>query len=322
MSLKQKENPPEESSSYVFWIPDGKRSLAVGAERLDFPLPALPLPLHGKDLKEGEPTDAAIGQGVYDYLRQFPECPDNRRYAELLRDAFPHFLADLGSQIVMLEHKEVDAPYLLRKLAYLKIFALLEPENGGLQQQLGMSCYELGMTYAEFRDSRRHLLAALGYLQRSLEQLPGNLTSLNLMGQIDFLIGDYPSAARRWGAVVASLEEGAARQALNARIARIDAREVPEHPLVDDLEEVGAAMELYGSGDLQGALATLEHLEEEGTLPREMPSAEFFYLLGVCRAKTGDAGGAFEALEKALELDPEHPPSLATKDDLLEGRIS
>lgn len=320
MSLKEKDKTLPESQSYILWTPGDGRSVAVGADRQPLPLTRVPLPVHREELAAGEPSDDAIGQGVYDYLRQFPDCPHNLCYAELLRDAFPHYLADLGAQIVMLEHKEVDAPYLRRKITYMKILGLLDPDNGGLLQQLGLAFYELGLMFSELRDCRRHLLAALGCLQRSLKRLPDNLASLNHMGQIDFLIGDYPSAARRWNAVAEALEDGPSRQALSDKIAHIDAQKVPDHPLVDDLEAIGAAMEQYANGDIRGALQALERLEEEGTVPTEFPSPEFYYLLGMCRFKEGDAAGAFEAFDKALAIDPEYAPALEGKECIQEGR--
>lgn len=308
-----------ESHGFLFWTPEEGRTVTVGAERQAFLLPRTPLPVHREDIIDEKPSADAIGRGAYDYLRQFPDCPNNVVYAELLRDAFPHYLADLGAQIVMLENKEVDAPYVRRKMAYLKILLLLEPDNGGLLQRLGMVCYELGLMFNELRHCRGHLLAAMGYLQRSLRRLPGNLTSLNYLGQIDYLLGDYPAAVRGWRAVVAQLEDGSAREALAARIARTEKQGFPDHPPIDDLEAIGEAMERYGNGDFHGAGMILAKLEEEGTVPAEFPSPEFYYLLGMCRDKEGDAAGAFEAFDKALELAPDYAPALEGKNRILDG---
>jgi len=309
-----------ESNVFVFWTPEEGRSVPVGAERQAFLLPRKPLPVHREDVGDAGPSADAIGRGAYDYLRQFPDCPDNVVYAELLRDAFPHYLADMGAQIVMLENKEVDAPYVRRKLAYLKILLLLEPDSGSLLQRLGMVCYELGLMFVELGHCRSHLLAAMGYLQRSLKLLPGNLTSLNYLGQIDYLLGDYPAAMRSWRAVVDGLDDGSARQALTDRIDRLERQGMPDHPLIDDLEAIGEAMERYGQGNIHEAGMILEKLEEEGTVPAEFPSPEFYYLLGMCRKKGGDAAGAFEAFDKALEQDPDYAPALAGKNRILEGR--
>lgn len=309
-----------ESHGFTFWKPKAESAVTVGAERQSFPLPRTTLPIHREDLTTGQPSTDAIGRGLYDYLRQFPDCQDNVVYAELLREAFPHYLADLGAQIVMLEHKEVDAPYVRRKIAYLKILLLLDPDNGGLLQRLGMACYDLGLMFSELPRCRRHLLASIGFLQRSLRCLPDDLTCLNYLGQIDYLLGDYPGAVRRWRVIVAELESGPTREALLDRIARLEEQGLPEHPLVDDLETIGTAMERYGNGDVHGAGIILARLEEEGRVTAELPSPEFYYLLGMCRDKEGDSAGAFESFDKALELSPDYAPALEGKNRILVGR--
>jgi tetratricopeptide (TPR) repeat protein len=304
---------------YSLWQPGAGRSVAAGADRHAVPLPEVPLPIYRKDLQEGEPGDEAIGQALYDYLRHFPNCAHNQVYAELLRDAYPHFLADLGAHILMLDNKEVDAPYVRRKLVGLKILALLDPENPGLMQQSGIACYDLGLSFSELNDCRQLLLEGMGFFQRALKRSPANPLLLNYLAQIDYLFGDYPAAARRWQEVVESLDNGPLRQELTERLQRIAKGEVPDHPLVDDLEGIGEAMVLAGGGDFHGARAILDHLEEAGVVAAEFPSAEFYYLMGLCRARTGDAAGAFAAFEEALILQPDHAGALEEKDRILEG---
>jgi hypothetical protein len=63
----------------------------------------------------------------------------------------------------------------------------------------------------------------------------------------------------------------------------------------------------------------LDRLEEQGRLPRELPSAEFYYLLGLCREKTDDQAGAFAAYAQALDLDPACAPALDGRERLLGG---
>lgn len=304
---------------FAFWTPASGAVVEIGAERKPFPLPLIPLPVARNILAEGAPSAAAIGQGLYDYLRQFPDCEHNRVYAETLRDAYPHFLADLGSQILMLENKDVDGHYVRRKLAYLKILALLEPGNVGLLQSVGITCYELAMTFSEFGQSRQYLLGALGFFQRALRLQPDSGFLANYLAQTSYLLGDFPLALELWRGVVQSLADGPARSALQQRVAAIENSQVPDHPPVDDLEQVGLALACYGNQELTAACEIMERLEEEGTILREFPSAEFFYFLAVCRSRTGDAGGAFAALEQGLTLDPEHEPSQLARDRLQDG---
>lgn len=317
MSLENQENS---GTRFRFWTPPAEQVVEAGPEQRPVPLPCVPLPILREDLQDGAPSPDAIGRGVYDYLRQFPDCRHNQVYAELLRDAYPHFLADLGAQIAMLEHKEVDPLYVRRMLTGLKILALLDGKNPGLWRQMGMAAFDLAMTFSELICCRAHLLEAMGYLRRTQQLVRGDLSSLNYLAQIDYYLGDYPSAADRWRELLSHLDDGPPRQALSAKVARLEKEEVPDHPVVDDLEAVGAAMVACGNGEYAGARQILEQLEEEGTLPAECPTPEFFYLLGVCRGKTGDPAGAFAAFEKALELAPDYSPALEGREIVLEGR--
>ncbi len=291
---------------FTFWLPPAGRSLKVGPEQNCVPLPELPLPIAREALADvPEPGADAIGEGLYAYLRRFPDCPHNAAYAGLLREAFPHYLAEIGSQIVMLDAKEVDPPYVRRKIRYLKILLLLEPENPGLLQQLGMANYQVGLMFSELERCRYDLLRAMHFLQRGLKVMPEDCATHNYLGQIDYLLGDYPGAARHWQTIVEALEHGPARTAFVGRLARIERGDVPESPLIDDLEAIGHAAMAYADGRVEEAKLLLERLEREAVLPAEMPMPEFYHFLGLCRERTGDPGGAFEAFGKALQLDPD-----------------
>lgn len=306
---------------FRFWTPSPGRVVLSGAERQPVPVPDCPLPVPSERWGgAGEPDDAALGEGLYDYLRQYPDCPHNTRYAELLQEAYPHYLADLAAQIVMIDAKAVDAPYVRRKINGLKILALLEPNNPGLWQHLGAASVDLGLMFAELPQSRRHLLAAMGFLQRSLALQAENPAALNLLAQLDYWCGDYPKALRLWQEVLALLPPGCARATLEDRVERIGRGDVPDHPLLDDLEAVGETLTLLAAGDPVAALTILERLEEEGTLLRELPMAEFYQLLGLCRERCGDAGGAFAAYEQALALDHELVPAAEGRERVLDGR--
>lgn len=309
---------PFSDRRFRFWQPSPESTVLSGAERYPVPLPDCPLPIpvqswDGSDL----PDDVAIGEGLYDYLRQYPDCEHNTRYAELLREAYPHYLADLAAQIVMIDAKTVDAPYVQRKISGLKILALLEPGNAALWQHLGSSCIELGLMFAELPNSRRHLLSAMGFLQRALELQPDNIAALNLLAQLDYWFGDYPMALRRWVRVSALIPQGCARETLTDRLGKLESGDTPDHPILDDLESVGETLTLIAAGDELSALRILERLDEDGTLLRELPMAEFYHLLGLCRERCSDLGGAFAAYEQALALDPECAPAAEGRDRIL-----
>ncbi len=321
MSLKQNEKSLD-PQNYILWSPEPGHTINIGPEQAPFVLPQIPLPIHSVSLKEGEPSADAVGQGAYDYLRQFPGCPNNTAYAELLRDAYPHFLADAGSQILMLDHKEVDSYYIRRKITLMKILALLDGNNCGLLERLGIEYYNLSQMFSEFGECRQYLVKAMAYFCRILKMKPDNLTALNYLAEIDFLFGDYPAAITRWQQVIDSLEAGPARNALMAKVETLSAEGTPEYPLIDDFELIGAAMECYGGGKIAEATTTLDIIEERGIFTAAFPCPEFYYMLGICRSKNGDQGGAFKALEKALALDPEYVLAKEAKELLLEeGKI-
>ena len=298
-----------EPRTFILWTPDEEPVVSVGPEQHPVSLPIIPYPLPCDRKSDSPPTSNEIGTGIYDYLRQFPDCPYNAQYAEILREAYPHFLADLGSQIAMLDHKEVDSPYVRRKITFLKILALLEPDNPGLLQTLGMANYDLALMFTELSQCHHHLLAAAGFFKRADTNKPGDVTNLNYLGQIDYLLGDYPSAIRIWSRMMASLKDESLKEIFAKKISKMEQEGMPEQPLFVHLEAIGAAMEAYGQGLPQDALEILEYLEEQTTIPVEFPSPQFYYLLGLSRQSTGDMGGAFVAFEKALEIDPHFHPA-------------
>jgi len=291
--------------SFTFWQPPVDRVIHVGAEQQPFPLPQIPLPINNAEM-DGEPTDNAVGEGLYDYLRQFPDCLHNTEYAELLRDGYSHFLADLAAHVVMLDKKEVDPAYVLRKLTYLKILRLLEPDNTGLLWQLSQGFYTLGMTFTELPQVRHHLLNAMRYGQDLLKNQPTDQAALNLLAEVDILFGDYPSAISKLRRLLESLDDQALAARIKARLESCIEVGFPDHPLVDDLECLGEAMQLYAAKDYRHAKHLLERLEEDDYFVGELTSADFLCLLGMCRNMTNDRAGAFDALTKALEMAPDH----------------
>ena len=251
-----------------------------------------------------------------DYLRQFPDCLHNTAYAELLRDGYSHYLADLAAHAVMLDKKDVEPAYVLRKLTYLKILRLLEPDNVGLLRQLCQGFYELAMTFTELARVRRHLLDAMRFGQALVKLDPDNAPILHLLAQVDILFGDYPAAITRLRRSLELVDEETLSAQLKARLESCLATGLPDHCLVDDLEKIADAMQLYSAGHYLLATEILERLETDEYFIAELKSVDFLCLLGMCRAKTGDKGGAFEALSNALQIDPDHELARETLDSI------
>ncbi len=290
---------------FTFWSPPEDCCVHVGPEQLEVFLPQVPLPIKLNNSSE-TPSDHVIGEGVYDYLRRFPDCQHNILYARLLRDGYSHFLADLAAHVVMLDAKDVEPAYVLRKLTYLKILRLLEPENAGLLWQLFQGYHGMAMTFTELPQVQRHLLEAMRFGQDLLKIEKNSPSALNLLAEVDILYGDYPSAISKFQRMLPQVEDERLQQQVQMRVESCVATGFPDHPLVDDLEQVGEAMMLYAAQDFSVATAILERLEEDEYFLSEFVSADFFCLLGMCRLKTDDNAGAFAALTQALEIAPDH----------------
>jgi tetratricopeptide (TPR) repeat protein len=291
---------------FVFWQPPAGHVVHVGSGQQPVPLPQIPLPLKTRSDGDGAPGTNAIGEGIYDYLRQFPDCPHNNEYVALLSQAYSHFLADLAAQVVMLDAKDVEPAYVFRKLAYLKILRLLEPGNTGLLWQLSHGFFNLAMTFNELPAVRRHLLEAMRFGQDLLKINPGDLAAHNLLAEIDILFGDYPGATAKLQLMLESVSDKLIAARIERRLETCLARGIPDHPLVDDLECIGDALQLYAVKEYRMATELLERLEQDDYFLSELKSADFFCLLGLCRIETGDPGGAFDALSQALEMEPDH----------------
>jgi hypothetical protein len=295
---------------FAFWLPPEDHMIHVGPDQQPIALPLVPLPVKIEDMEKLEksenPGDNAIGEGVYDYLRQFPECLNNQEYAELLRDGYSHFLADLAAHVVMLDKKEVDPAFVFRKLTYLKILRLLEPDNAGLVWQLAHGFYALALTFTELPQVRRNLLDSMRFGQNMLKLEPEDPAALSLLADIDILFGDYPTAMNRLRKMLELVTDEGMITKVRARLERCAEVGFPDHPLMDDLECIGHAMQLYSAENYVLATEMLERLEEDAYFMSELKSADFLCLLGMCRLKTEDRSGAFDALNQALEMDPEH----------------
>ena len=304
---------------FTFWQSGEGHQLMVGVDQAKLPLPQVLLPINVADFEGGNPADTAIGQGVYDYLRQFPDCPNNKVFAELLQDAFPHFLTDLASQAVLLDAKDVDTAYVKRKLTGLKILALVDSSNKGLLLQLCSGFYDLAFDYTELGDARRHLLAAMRYGQEILKMSLEDPFALNLLAEIDIMFGDFPGADNKWQRALDNTEDQGFKGRITSRKQNFVGRPWLENNLIDDLESVHKAMELYAAESFQLSLAILDRVEEDGRFSSDLPSADYFYLLGMCRMKNGLSAVAAQSLERSLELDPQHKLSREALDTINDG---
>ncbi|SHJ70435.1 hypothetical protein SAMN02745165_02975 [Malonomonas rubra DSM 5091] len=295
-----------EQNEFDFWMPPEGMTLTIG-EDAEIDVPQIPLPIHLKDMEEGkQPSERAIGEGLNTYLRSFPDCPHAPDYARILKEAYPFHVSDLGSEIIILDVKEVEPEFVREKINMLKVLALMEPENFGVLQNIGMAYYELAMVYSELGDVRQLMGQARLWLEKARRVCNDDLQNLNYLAQICYFSGGYPQAKLYWRIISDALEEGEAKDELRSRIDRIESEDLPGQPLLDRLEQVGVAMSCYSNEKYADACAIMEEVAADGRLPQELPNAEFFYFLGLCRKQDGRQDDAAQAFARTLEIDPQH----------------
>ncbi|BDV42831.1 hypothetical protein GURASL_17540 [Geotalea uraniireducens] len=293
-----------------YYYPPEDAVLVFKDEKARIPYGSLPIPLLEEDFTaiEGEPSYDAVGRGIYHALRNNPDCNYASRYAELLRDAFPHYIAELASHAIMLDNKDVEVPYLDRKINCLKILALLEPDNGGLALEIGITFLDKGLRLSALHLSTVSLYRAEHFLRRALTLLPGDKKVLRYLGEVCYLLGKYDEAANCWQPIASEPELPDAAK-LTERLERISSGTLPRIPPVDYLEALGVAFNAFHAGDYEEALAIIQDVMMDRTFCDEFPIAEMHCVLGKSFAELNMPKYAEEALRTALAIDPDHEES-------------
>lgn len=299
-------NPLRIPGISYYYPPEGA-SLKARDGRVDLDYGGIPVPLMDDDfnaLSGSEPTYDAVGRGVYQLLRSNPDAPFADRYALIFRDAYPHLFSEVATELVMLDKKDVDLPYLDRKINYLKIFALLEPDNHRFPLEIGATFIDKALTIAALGKTTIYLFAAEKYLGRAHALAADDLQTRQLAGEVAFLLGKYDAAAGFWEGIEGSLPENAAKT-VAARLSRITAGEFPLVPAIDYLQAVGVAMEAFEFGDYEEAAAIILDVLDAISQYEELPLAEINYLLGLCYLKLDIPRYAEQYLRRAVDLRPD-----------------
>jgi tetratricopeptide (TPR) repeat protein len=277
---------------------DGKVSLGIGPG---------PLPLLDADFEalRGElPGYDAVGRGIYQALRTDPDCADNVRYASLLKEGYPHYVSELASHILMLGEKDVEVPYLDRRVKLLKIFALMEPGDAHFPLEIGATLLDKGCRFSALHLSTVTLFKAESYLERALELAPGEPKAASTLAEVSFLLGKYDKAAALWQALLPRVSEPVAAE-LSGRLARIEKGELPRVPAVDYLVAIAGALALKEEGGYPEAVAILTDVMADAFFACEFPMPEIPYLLALCSLELGRAGEARGFLQQALRMNPD-----------------
>lgn len=260
-----------------------------------------PIPLLEEDftaLTNDHPDYDMVGRGIYQALRLNPDCSGASAYAEVLRVAYPHIVSELGGQIIMLEAKEIDTPYLDRKIILLKIMALLDSDNAALQLEIARAYIDKGSRLASMQFCVPCWYAAEKHLKRALALAPADRHAAYEYGEALYVLGRYAQADAIWSDALTLLEE-TERARVEARIAGIRAGKVPMVPPLDYLTALSVAVEQHGNGFNGEAASIITDVLADPVFAEQFPLNEVYYLLGTCYQEIGQMAEAAEAFKRS-----------------------
>lgn len=306
---------PSEIAGITYFYPAPGTFLKARDGKVEIALGEFPLPLLQADFSADFPSYDAVGRGVYHLLRANPDALFADRYASLLRDAYPHLLAELATHLVMLDKKDVDLPYLDRKIAYLKIFALLEPGNPRFPLEIGATFFDKGMTLAALANTTLHLFSAEKFLRKAQQLSPDDIQIRHILGEVCYMLGKYQDAAELWETIIERVSPEAADK-LKARTASIAGGNSPPIPAIDYLQAVGVALEAFEADDYEEAAAILLDVLDAVSGYEEFPLVEIYYLLGRCYVKLDMPKYAEQYLREAILIRPGYHEAIVALQDL------
>lgn len=261
-----------------------------------------PIPLLEEDWPiadgSGAPDYDMVGRGIYQALRLNPECVCAGEYAAVLKEAYPHIVSELGGQIVMLDAKEVDTPYLDRKINFLKIMGLLDPGNAGIALEIARTFADKGARLSTLHQAVDSWYAAEKYLKKTLELDPENHHAAYEYGEALYVLGRYEQASGVWSEALPKFSEKD-KAKVGARIAAILAGKLPLVPPVDYLTAISVAVEEHHAGRNDDAAAIIEDVLADPVFAGQFPVNGVYYLLGTCYQEMGMVTEAAEAFKRS-----------------------
>lgn len=268
----------------------------------------VPVPLTEEDyqaLNGGEPDYDMVGRGIYLALRNNPDCAFGPVYAGWLRDAYPHHLAELANMILMLDRKDVEVSYLDRKVNYLKIMALLEPDNHLLPAEIGATLLDRGLRMSVLHQSTVMLYRAEGFLKRAHEMSPADVTVKARLGEVHYLLGHYGDAATLWDEMLLESKDDNFSHLADSR-EKIRSGMLPRIPPVDYLEAIGVAFGYYQTGEFEECAAILNDVLDDLVFCERFLLPEVWYYLGQCYQNLAMPRNAEDCFSEALKRNPEY----------------
>jgi tetratricopeptide (TPR) repeat protein len=205
----------------------------------------------------------------------------------------------------MLDKKDVDLPYLDRKINYLKIFALLEPENHRFPLEIGATLLEKGLSLGALNHTTVLLYRAEKYLAAAVAMKPDDVQAKFQLAEISYLLGRYDVAQSLWAETCSELPaEVTATTAERLRL--IKSGQLPFAPAVDYLQAIGVAMESFAQADYEEAAAIILDAMEALAFFEEFPLAEINHVLGLCYLRMDIPLYAEQYFRQALQLKPDY----------------
>jgi tetratricopeptide (TPR) repeat protein len=261
-----------------------------------------PIPLLEEDFASLEagavPDYDMVGRGIYQALRLNPDCAGAAGYAAVMKDAYPHIVSELGGQIIMLEAKEVDPPYLDRKINFLKIMALLDPDNAALPLEIARAYVDKGSRLSSMQFAVTCWYAAEKQLKRALSLNSGDVHASYEYGEALYMLGRYEQATEIWNSLTTLLEPDE-RARVEARVAGIVAGRIPMVPPLDYLTALSVAVERHHSGSSDEAAEIITDVLADPVFAEQFPMNEVYYLLGTCYQESGRMAEAAEAFKRS-----------------------
>lgn len=269
--------PPTPIEGITYFQPAEGFRLTGRDGLVDIPWQNQPIPLLDQDyraaLETGAPGYDQVGTGIYQALRRNPECSDAQFYADILRQAYPHIIAEIGGEAIMLDAKDVELPYLDRKIILLKIMALLEPDKPGLWREIGRTLMEKGCRLEGCHLAVQSWYGAEKYLTRAMNNDPEDLHTCYQLGEVHYILGHYDQALALWEKML-DASPASDKQAIRIRVDAIRNKSLPMVPPVDYLTALSVAFEQQQESNLEEAAAIVEDVLADPVFCAQFPMAE------------------------------------------------
>jgi len=175
--------------------------------------------------------------------------------------------------------------------------------------RVGLAAYGMAMEIPLFGRCQELLLQGHNHLRQACRLKPDEAAGWNELGQVNYLLGDYSLAVEGFARAAELLGRHPAAEQLRQKIAAINAGEVPQPPLAQQLEQAGEGLALVARGETCAGRELLEELDRKSLFTKDFPSPEILQQLAEAQARNGAKELAAATLLRCLEVDPGYQPA-------------